>query len=241
MKHTLFIIAAFWFAATTAFCQSREPKPNVYFYVEQMPKAGYDYQQYLNEHIKYPEAARASNVEGRVIVRFIVNEDGSISDCTVMRGIGSGCDEEALRVVKSFPAWSPGRQAGKPVSVYYTLPIVFRLNGDEAQKTTAAGNSGDAHVPGMPTPGYDVKQYIAENVTYPMEARKKGIEGRVLVKFVVNEDGHISDGMVVKGIGGECDKEALRVIKNMPPWKPDPQNPKRVFYTLPVSFKLNGN
>ena len=103
------------------------PPPAIFSYVEQMPSAPYDYQDYLNKHIVYPDAARESNIEGRVIVKFVVNEDGAISDVQVQRGIGGGCDEEAKRVVSSFPKWKPGKQNGKPVKVYFTLPIVFKL------------------------------------------------------------------------------------------------------------------
>jgi protein TonB len=60
-------------------------------------------------------------------VKFVVNEDGDISDAQVLRGIGGGCDQEALRVVKSMPKWKPGKQNGRAVKVYFTLPVTFRL------------------------------------------------------------------------------------------------------------------
>lgn len=64
---------------------------------------------------------------GTVYVQFVVEKDGSISDVKVLRGIGGGCDEEAVRVVKSMPKWKPGKQRGQPVRVYYTLPIDFKI------------------------------------------------------------------------------------------------------------------
>jgi TonB family protein len=84
--------------------------------------------QYLGENIKYPAAAQRANVSGRVFVKFIVEEDGSIGNVAVMKGIGFGCDEEAIRVVKSMPRWKPGVQNGKYVRVYYNMPIVYRLD-----------------------------------------------------------------------------------------------------------------
>ncbi|NCX96219.1 MAG: energy transducer TonB [Chitinophagia bacterium] len=66
-------------------------------------------------------------IQGRVIVNFVVNEDGFISDVKVLRGIGGGCDEEALRVIKAMPTWTPGEQDGKKVKTYFTQPISFRL------------------------------------------------------------------------------------------------------------------
>ena len=97
-------------------------------WVEQMPLFPGDMQKYLGNIIRYPEAARAGNIQGRVIVEFIVSEDGSVTHARVTRGIGGGCDEEALRVVGAMPKWKPGRQNGIPVKVLYTIPIKFQLD-----------------------------------------------------------------------------------------------------------------
>ena len=96
-------------------------------YVEQMPTQSYDLNKYVSEHIKYPNEARENNVEGRVIVKFVVNEDGTLSDVTVVRGIGAGCDEEAVRMVRSMPPWNAAKQGGNKVKCYYTLPVIFKL------------------------------------------------------------------------------------------------------------------
>ncbi len=106
--------------------QTPQP-PQVYNFVEQMPSPGFDLGEYLSTNMMYPIAAKKANIQGRVTVRFIVTEDGSISDVTVIRGIGGGCDEEAARVIKAMPKWKPGKMTGKPVKVYYTQPITFRL------------------------------------------------------------------------------------------------------------------
>lgn len=82
---------------------------------------------YIGENIKYPSAAQRANVSGKVFVKFVVEKDGSIGDIQVLKGIGFGCDEEATRVIKSMPKWSPGRQNGRNVRVYFTMPISFRL------------------------------------------------------------------------------------------------------------------
>jgi protein TonB len=82
---------------------------------------------YLSDNLKYPTQARRMGVEGSVIVVFVVNTDGSIQDVEVLRGIGGGCDEEALRVVSGAPKWTPGKQRGRPVRVRMRLPIKFKL------------------------------------------------------------------------------------------------------------------
>ena len=82
---------------------------------------------YLAKNIKYPQMARESGIQGRVFVNFVVEPDGSVSNVNVMRSLGGGCDEEAVRVVKNMPKWKPGKQRGKPVRVSYILPIQFKL------------------------------------------------------------------------------------------------------------------
>ncbi len=83
---------------------------------------------YLGENILYPQLARESNIQGTVFVTFIVEPDGSLSKVKVMRGIGGGCDEEAVRVVQAMPNWIPGTQRGKPVRVQFNLPVRFILH-----------------------------------------------------------------------------------------------------------------
>ena len=83
--------------------------------------------QYLAENIQYPEQAKTDGVQGRVMVRFVVEKDGSITGAEVLRGIGGGCDEEALRVVNEMPNWTPGKQNGEAVRTQFNLPVVFKL------------------------------------------------------------------------------------------------------------------
>ena len=82
---------------------------------------------YLAQNIKYPQLARENNITGRVYVTFVVERDGSVSGVRVLRDIGGGCGAEAVRVVKSMPKWTPGKQRGKAVRVQYNLPVNFSL------------------------------------------------------------------------------------------------------------------
>jgi len=84
---------------------------------------------FLQENIKYPQMARESGISGTVYVTFVVERDGSVTDVKVMRGIGGGCDEEAIRVINAMPKWNPGKQRGKPVRVQFNMPIKFTLAG----------------------------------------------------------------------------------------------------------------
>ncbi len=102
-----------------------------YMIVEQMPEfpGGEEaMMQYIAEQVKYPAEAKKAGAYGRVFIGFIVEPDGSLSDYKVLRGIGYGCDEEALRVVKSMPKWQPGMHRGKAVRVQYLVPVNFKLD-----------------------------------------------------------------------------------------------------------------
>ncbi len=110
------------------------PKPEVaskvFDVVEEMPSfpgGQAALMQYLGSNIKYPVVAQENGVQGRVIVGFVVEPDGSISGVNVMRSVDPSLDKEAMRVVKSMPRWKPGKQNGSAVRVKYTVPVVFRL------------------------------------------------------------------------------------------------------------------
>jgi protein TonB len=98
--------------------------------VEEMPSfpgGEAELMKYVGSHIKYPQIARETGIQGRVFVGFVVEPDGSISNVKLLRGIGGGCDEEAMRVIKSLPKWKPGKQRGKAVRVSYQIPVFFKL------------------------------------------------------------------------------------------------------------------
>jgi len=112
-----------------------EDDPNkIFTAVEQNPEfpGGLDaFYKYLGKTIRYPAVARENNTQGRVVVQFVCERDGSLTDIKVVRGIGDGCDEEAIRVVKASPHWKPGIQNGRPVRVMYSVPINFTLSSED--------------------------------------------------------------------------------------------------------------
>ncbi|HNT48962.1 MAG TPA: energy transducer TonB [Cyclobacteriaceae bacterium] len=110
--------------------EEKEDVDQIFSVVEETaePKGGMPaFYKYISEKMKYPAQARRMGVEGRVFVEFVVNRDGSIVDVKFIKGIGAGCDEEAVRVVQSAPAWKPGKQRGKPVRQKMVIPIIFKL------------------------------------------------------------------------------------------------------------------
>jgi periplasmic protein TonB len=105
-----------------------EEKP--YEYVEQMPTfpgGELEMQKYIAKNIRYPAAASRAGVEGLVVVSFVVSKTGEISEVKVLKGLGAGTDEEAMRVVKSMPKWNPGKQNGRAVPVRFTVPVRYTI------------------------------------------------------------------------------------------------------------------
>ena len=119
-----------------------EPQEKVIFQVvEEMPEfpGGMgEAMKFLGKNMKYPVAAQQAKIEGRVIVQFVVERDGSVSDVKVMRGVSPELDAEAIRVVSMMPKWIPGKQRGKAVAVKYTMPIMFRLQNPKPEKEETA-------------------------------------------------------------------------------------------------------
>ncbi len=89
---------------------------------------------FLSSNLRYPDEARDNNIQGRVFLQFVIEKDGTLVEAKVVRGIGSGCDEEALRVINKSPRWNPGTQRGRPVRVSYVLPIFFQLSTSNSKK-----------------------------------------------------------------------------------------------------------
>jgi protein TonB len=107
-----------------------EVAEQVFLIVEEpaTPPGGYDaFYKYIADNLKYPAQARRMGIEGRVYVQFVVDKDGTLTEVQAVKGIGAGCDEEAVRVIKNAPKWSPPKQRGKPVKQRIVVPIVFQL------------------------------------------------------------------------------------------------------------------
>lgn len=229
-----------------------KPAPDpVFKVVEKMPEypeGMTSMLKFLAQNIRYPEVAKKENIEGMVVVQFIIAKDGSITDPHVVKGIGGGANEEALRVVKMMPKWTPGMQKGQAVNVQFNLPIRFQLEGvnkvEEVEEVKVQdGREVFRVVERMPA--YEDGQqglvdFLAKNIKYPTVAKENGIEGVVVVEFIIETDGRVSGTKLMKGIGAGCDEEAVRVV-NLTRWTPGMQNNKvvPVKYTLPISFKLD--
>ena len=128
---TLSVLAILFTVNTTATAQNKKTSNDkVFEKVEDMPEFPGGEQammDFVAKNVQYPKEAMEKEISGRVLVGFIVEKDGSISETEIVKGIGGGCDEEAVRVVKAMPKWKPGKQDGKTVRVSYTMPFFFKM------------------------------------------------------------------------------------------------------------------
>lgn len=128
---TLSVLAILFTVNTTATAQNKKTSNDkVFEKVENMPEFPGGEQammDFVAKNVQYPKEAMEKEISGRVLVGFIVEKDGSISETEVVKGIGGGCDEEAVRVIKAMPKWKPGKEKGKPVRVSYMMPFTFKL------------------------------------------------------------------------------------------------------------------
>ena len=234
--------------------ESRAAEGEVFQVVEEMPEfpgGMAECMKWLGQNINYPAEAKEKGVQGRVIVQMVVEKDGTITNAKVVRGVDPLLDAEALRVVNQSPKWKPGMQKGEAVRVKYTLPIMFRLSNDSSDSKAAETprkaivDENGVHqvceeMPEFPGGMQECMKWLGKNINYPEDCKKEGIQGRVIVQFVVDKDGSIKDPTIARGVHPSLDKEALRVLSSMPNWKPGKQKGEavKVKYTIPVMFRL---
>ena len=221
--------------------------------------------EYLSKNIKYPEAAMKKGIQGRGIVQFVVEKDGSITNVKILRGVDPELDKEAVRVVSAMPKWKPGTQRGEAVRVRFTVPVMFRLTEDKTPvKYAPIENKIDEMVvvgyapeeatypeeatvfevveqmPEYPGGMPAMMEFIGKNIKYPVAAQKAKIQGRVTIQFIVNTEGNIINPRVLRSADPLLDAEAIRLTTIMPKWKPGMQRGQavNVKYTVPIMFRL---
>lgn len=208
---------------------------------------------FLIRNILYPETAKAQRTQGRVIVQFIVEPDGSITNTAVLRSVDAALDREALRVISTMPKWSPGKQRGVAVRTKYTVPVTFRLDtpvkeiSDVVVVAYARDDNDEEPIfeiveqmPQYPGGQEALMQFIGKNMRYPSQAQIDKEQGRVIVQFVVNKQGKPTHPRILRSVSPSLDAEAIRIVSEMPDWKPGTQRGEavNVKYTVPVTFRL---
>lgn len=238
----------------------------VYTIVDQMPQfQGGEAAMfaYLAGAIRYPSEAASAGASGVVYTTFVVQEDGSLRDVTLLRGAHPLLDEEALRVVRAMPAWEPGKHKSQVCCVQFNLPIRFSLGRShddevkaEMEQLPQHGTERLASIPPQTpesspevvirAPSFKggeekMSRFIASNIEYPVEARDRGIAGTVYLKFLVHPDGTLGNMEVLRSPHPLMSEEAQRVISAMPRWVPGEcaSGPCTLSVLLPIKFSLH--
>jgi TonB family protein len=227
----------------------KEVTEEIFVVVEEQPEypGGQEaMMKFLSDSIVYPDEAKAKGIQGRVICNFVVMKDGSIDDVNVVRGVDPLLDAEAVRVLKSMPAWKPGKQRGQAVNVRYTLPVVFRLDNkplseekkEELQRIK--DSFVEAEFPGGESAYF---KYLTESIKYPVIAQENGIQGLVLARYRILSNGKVEFIDITNGADPLLGREVQRIIEGMPDWTPSRIDGKGTtsVATLTVQFRLQGD
>jgi TonB family protein len=212
---------------------------------------------FICSEVVYPEQALEKDVEGKVILGFIVNADGNVSDIRVKEGVSPEIDREAIRVFRLLQ-WKPAIKLGNPVRSEEEFTFKFNIKKYERQCKQRGYNN--LEYPFMPvdtsitiysledldrppepiftTKGMTLEKFIIKNLVYPEAAYKQNIAGKVLMSFIVETHGGPSNILVEKTVGGGCTEEALRIMK-MIRWMPGIKDDTAVRSRIQMSITFN--
>ncbi|MCR9226661.1 MAG: TonB family protein [Flavobacteriaceae bacterium] len=213
-------------------------------------------QAHIRKHFNYPDEAQAFGIQGRVSAIFVMDEEGKVVDIN-MRGPHELLEEETKRILAKLPQMQPGKHEGKTVKVPFSIPITFRLQGnDEKEVSKQRGERIGipfANVDEVPIfPGCEdaddkkacfneqIVKHIKKHFNYPKKAQEMGIQGRVSVIFMIGKDGMITD-IRKRGPHELLENEALRIIERLPQMQPGKHvgEEVEVSFSIPITFRLN--
>lgn len=194
---------------------------------------------WVQSQIRYPAEALKRGIEGRVVLSFIVERDGSVSTIQLLQSPDRILSEEVRRVVAASPKWTPGRQRGHLVRVRYMLPVDFSIPKEKAA----------AQEPGMTPPQFEggdlnaFRSWAMQRLRYPAGAKERQTEGSVVATFTVGRDGRVDDIRIAGSPDPQLAEEVRRVVKASPAWSPATRNGEATAATvmLPVSFRIQGS
>jgi TonB family protein len=217
-------------------------------------------QAHIRKNFRYPEAAQEQGIQGRVSSIFTIDKEGNVVDIK-MRGPDELLENETGRILAKLPQMQPGKHEGKAVKVPFSIPITFRLEGNDEEELNKEiqkfGERGKDWVPFTKIdeapvfPGCEnaadkracflenIQKHIRKHFRYPQEAQELGIQGRVAIVFGVNANGEVVD-IKTKGPSPILEAEAQRIVTRLPKMEPAKQDgkPADVIFSIPITFKL---
>jgi TonB family protein len=230
----------------------------VFLIVEDMPtfQGGTveNFRNWVQNNVQYPDEAKAKKIAGTEYVSFVVDTLGNVTNPNVIRSADPLLSAEVIRVMKSAPAWIPGRQRGHLVNVSFSIPVKFVLDKAPVKQDVIAKDSVDRLrdaeniafiiVEEMPVfQGGDIDKFVnwaQTHVKYPYEAMEKSLSGTVEVSFIVNKKGQVENVNVAKSADPVLDKAAVDVVNSSPEWTPGKQkgHEVKVSFRIPIKFEL---
>jgi antitoxin component YwqK of YwqJK toxin-antitoxin module len=204
----------------------------------EFPNGSEAFSRFLVTTLHYPAVDFENGIKGKVFVSFIVEKDGHLSNIKALRGPSQTLKDEAIRTISLSPKWTPGLKNGVSARVTYIFPINFTI-GEENRNLTKDVFSEVEQQPEFPGGLEEFGRFLFKNLKMPEADKDKGTSGKVIIQFVVEKDGSLTDIQAKSGPSETVIKEAIRVIQLSPKWKPGNQNgnPVRVRYTVPINFE----
>ena len=213
--------------------------------------------EFIYKNLKYPEEARKNQVEGQVVLQFVITKTGTLENIKIVLEIGGGCGYAAKSVIETMndmsQKWIPGKQNGQNVDVLYTLPVKFNLEDarnsvSQPPKQLVDYFSQEVHwkecleldnmIERTMCTFNKISDFVQHQIKYPEEALKNNIEGYCKVRAYFDERGNLNKTEMIKDIGYGCGEEALRIVKNLPTMEPAEKSGKPIEGSLiiPVYF-----
>ena len=174
-------------------------------------------QKYLNDNIKYPPQALKDSVQGRVVVKMLIDSLGYVTEVQVFRSVREDLDQEAVRVCKSLPRFSPGRQYGKCVNEWLYLPVTFKIGAPDNPVV-------EEPKPEFPGGNRALRQYLSSYGHFPAELLKTRSHGWVEVDILVDAKGRVDAVKVDESYDESLDREVIRVLQTLPRFIPCREN-----------------
>jgi TonB family protein len=257
MKNLFFFALLFAISPFAAAQQGQDaPKDDkVFTFVERKPEfpgGEKALMEYLGNNIKYPRLAVEAGVEGRVYLSFVVDKAGNVENIKILRGIGYGCDEESLRVIKGMPKWTPGVQNDKAVKVQYTLPVVFKLDREVVRYKpilmAAADGKDSIYVTEATEPKWEGKtdeettDALSKMINKKKLGKDKKIQTTVYISLLVNKDGSVASvELPSKNSSKKIAEEALRIAKTVQKLEPGRYNGHAVRTIKIITIRFGEN
>jgi|GEM_PF-1589325 len=219
------------------FCNNAQSASDIFTFVDEPPHPAYSLDSYLVNNIVYPEKAKDSGIEGRVVLKFVVDENGSIANVQILKHVQYDMDTTALGVIKRMPPWVAGKKDGKNVKTYFTQPVSFKLSENQ---TDAVQSTIYSTVDQQAKPTVDLELYLYQHIKYPNNIKEIDSlpEGQFVI--VIDETGRVKQASVYKSYQPTLDTLAIHAIMEMPEWIPATIANKPVcsYLLLPVEFQF---